>query len=422
MKSAGLVLSLPVIVSLGLTLNSAAPVIAQTSQSNATDSLPATPQQAVTTLSSSYANLQTIWDLCYKVKGECADLLSEGRNAPARKKWVDYYVSTLGQSLSDLQSHYNQMIFPADLGASVSKPWADASTSLASTQTAFTQLQGVSAQVKSPEDGKYPPLFWGPAQSVADGADKFDRSLVQVLGILDTSRDNALLTMAQTVPATTGGVTAVGAAGTGMEAAGGAVLKGGASKVAPKRGLSEVLDVAQRTRKSCFEFFGELERFNLLFANPPKGEPSNMFYGGAFTKEQVLTQYKYMPNLVFTSAPYVKLFSYRLPPRQSMLASYTSQIGKLLNLLESELNDINIPADKEQAAAGPWNAAKAQFVDARNQYMNLYTLVQSANDKRLQQNIAEDQTSLGAPAMQIYDDMEKLIVAVNDLRSIVPDN
>jgi hypothetical protein len=377
----------------------------------------------INSLANAYGNLQTAWDDCYKIKSQCNDLLNEGRNAPARKKWVDYYASTIEQSITDLQNECDKMSFPSDLQQNVSQSWADVRVALKNMHSSLLELQTQAAKVKSPNDDRYPAIFWGASGGIADSADKLDNALVKTLAVLDTSRDNALLTMSQSSGSSSTSGTSAGPNTNGVSGSSATLnsnmLKGAASKLESGTGLNAVSEAAQRTRKSCFEFFGELERFNLLFANPPKGEQSNMFYGGAFTKQEVLSQYKYLPNLVFTSAPYVKLFSYRLPPRQNMLASYTRQIGKLLNLIESELNDVHIPTEKEQAVAAPWEAVKAQFVDARQQYLNLYKLVEAASDQRLQANITEDQSNLGQPTMKIYNDMEDLIVAAHDVTSII---
>lgn len=365
-------------------------------------------------LASSYSSLQTVWDGNYSVKGTCGDLLNEGRNAPARKKWVDYYVSSIGQTLSNLQTQYNQATFPSDLQPTLAQPWAEVGSGITDLQAAFKGLSDSAAAVKSPTDQTYPAVFWGPSSEVASTSDKVDKSIDAVLKILDTSRDNALLSQ----PAAAGS-TSSATPGTTSTTPSGDVLKGGASKSSPSLGLSHVADVSRRVRKSCFEFFGELERFNLLYAHPPKGEPANMFYGGAFTKQEVLSQYKYMPNLVFTSAPYVKLFSYRLPPRQAMLATYLGQVGKLLNLMESELNDIQIPPEKAEALAGPWQAVKEQFIDSRNQYLALDKLVNATSDPALAKDMNADQSTFGGPAMAIYDDMQKLLVAINDMNALL---
>jgi len=230
--------------------------------------------------------------------------------------------------------------------------------------------------------------------------------LLVIYNILDSSPQNAVLSATEQA--------AGGASNTTAEI----VLKGKASVDQSHRVFSELTDTTRRIGKSCFEFFGELERFNLLYAKAPKGEPANMFYGGAFTKQEVLSQYKYMPDLAFTTASYVKLNSYPIPPRKNMLSYYTDQIGTLLNLAESQVNSIQIPAGKEDAVSAPLKAIRAKFADARTQYLALYKLVEAASDQNLA-DIHADQATYGPPVMNIDHDMNDLQVAVNDLMTIV---
>jgi hypothetical protein len=112
------------------------------------------------------------------------------------------------------------------------------------------------------------------------------------------------------------------------------------------------------------------------------------------------------------------LYSYRLPPRQNMLAYWTGKIGKLLNLIEADMNDMHFPADRKLAVAGPWEDTKKLFIDCRSKYLALYTAVNNTNDERLKKNIREDQVSLGQPVMDIYADMAKLRDALNDLSKL----
>src|SRR5438067_301862 len=69
----------------------------------------------VTTSNSPYADLQEAWDNCFDIKTTCSDLLDEGRFAPARKKWVDYDVSLIQQSLENLKNAYEGTHLPSDV-------------------------------------------------------------------------------------------------------------------------------------------------------------------------------------------------------------------------------------------------------------------------------------------------------------------
>jgi hypothetical protein len=360
-----------------------------------------------------YENLRAIWDDCFKLKNTTADILEEGRNAPARKTWVNYYSGTVSQLLSDMRSQYNQTRLPADLQASVASDWSKVDKLLASLQQHADSLQTTASGLSAPTDTHTP--FWEPAGSIAHDADELDKSMLSVFRTLEQSHDNSVLSRnEETAPPATGNG---GSADQPASASDSVALKGSASVNAAPVEFKDVTDAAEKVRKSCVDLFGELDRFNLLYGNP-SSNPANMFYGGAFTKQEVLTQYRYMPEMVFTTNPYVMLNSYRLPPRQNMLALYTKQIGSLLNLMDSELLSVQISPDRKDAVAGPWEAAKQRYVDARNQYMTLYNLVQNTTNKRLKKNIRQDQTDFGAPAMAIYQDMDQLRTALADLKAL----
>lgn len=359
-------------------------------------------------LLSSYSDLQSLWQDCYELNKISADLLDEGRNAPATKKWVDYYVSTADQTVSDLKNVYSKTTFPPDIQSSLEKSWANAGTALSTLQSTMQTLKTVGASVKSPTDDKYPPAFWGPARALRNTASDLDKSLVDMLGVLDASRENKALILSETQ-------------GGNTSSSNGTTLHGRA--VSGENTMKGVMRAISKVNDSCLNLSGELDRFNTSFSKskPPAGATNDMFYGGAFTKQEILSQYKYMPTFVFTTDPNVARFGYRLPPRQNMLAHYTDELGKLLNIMDSELQTMQseIPADKQQALAAPWDAIKNQFTDARNQYLSLYQLVQNTPDSELDKNIRQDQTRFGVPVLKIMKDMSSLRGAISDFDKLL---
>lgn len=165
---------------------------------------------------------------------------------------------------------------------------------------------------------------------------------------------------------------------------------------------------------------GELDRFNLSIGKAPTQPLKDEMYQGAFTQQEILSQYKYMPNFVFTTDPSVARFTYREPPRRNRLAHYLQQLDKLLSLMDSEMLAIQstLSPVQQAALAGPWEAMKQKYVDARNQYMTLYNLLQKATGAQLAQNIRGDQTVYGKPVLAIRDDMDQLRTAINDFVAI----
>jgi hypothetical protein len=339
-----------------------------------------------------YASLQQTWDDCASIKSNCSELLDEGRFAPARKKWVDYYTSNLSTAVSDLQKVFSQTQFSPDLKSSVQGQWQSAGASIDTLQKQIQALQSVASSVKDPTDDKYPAAFWGPARDLLHTANDLDKSLVSILAILDNSTN--------AVPVNN--------------------LKGSVSNEPSMGSLEGLVKASQKIGDNCTQMAGELERMNLSFGKAPSGPLTNEFYQGAFTKQEILSQYKYMPSFVFTTDPSVARFTYRMPPRRNMLAQYTMQIGKLLNIMDSELQDIQstMPPAKKDALSAPWQSIEKNFIDARNQYLTLYNLLKTTTDDKLAADIRQDETTFGPPVMALRRDMSQLRDAVNDFVSI----
>jgi hypothetical protein len=252
-------------------------------------------------------------------------------------------------------------------------------------------LETVANAMKSPTDDKYPAAFWAPARDLIHNATSFDQSLVKILATLE--------------------------AGVPPQAN---APKLQASAVARAADLDGLTTATKKVIDNISHLSAELDRLNLGWGPPPKQPLQDEFYQGAFTKQEIMSQYKYMPSFVFTTDPEVARFTYRMPPRRNVLADYTNRIGKLLNLMDGELQNIQatISASNDQALAAPWKAMETTYIDARKQYMTLYQLVQTMTDDQLAKDIRGDQTIFGKPIIAMRNDMEQLRDAITDFVTI----
>jgi hypothetical protein len=345
-----------------------------------------------TTSNSPYADLQEAWDNCFDIKNTCADLLDEGRFAPARKKWVDYDVSMIQQSLDNLKNAYDGTHLPGDVAGGTNAAWTAAGGAIDAMQKNLQQLQSVDAGLKSPTDDAYPAKFWSPTRDIMNGAVDLDKSLVTVLGALEGASPPQV---------------ASGKLQGGVQIAGKADVDGLATAI------KKISDATQHMAS-------ELDRFNLSWGKAPTQPLQNEFYQGAFTKQEILSQYKYMPSFVFTTDPSVARFTYRLPPRKNVLALYTNQIGKLLNLMDSDMLNLQsaINSTTDQSLTAPWQEMEKKYIDARAQYMALYNLINSTTDADLAKDIRGDQSTFGKPMVALRNDIDQFKSAMNDFLAL----
>ncbi len=354
-----------------------------------------------------YQDLRTMWDHCNNMKSTALDLLNEGRNAPSRQKWVAFYVSSAKDDLTILKNSAKALLIPDALKASFGSGWSDVQGSIAKLDELIPRLDSEAKGLKTPTDDKYPPVFWKTSSEFSKCADDLDKALISIFNALDASISKTGPSISSSsVPNTDGSESD-------------ATLQGSARMVDEQVGFKKVGEASTKISKACWGLFGELERWNLLYGKPPAGGIPDGFYGGGLSSSEILSEYKYLPQFTFTNAPYVMLYSYRLPPRQNMLAYHTGQIGKLLNLMESELNDVQVPADRQMALAGPWDQTKKLFLDCRQNYLSLLNLVNNTTDDRLSKNIREDQITFGQPLMAIYGDMAKMRDSLNDIKKMI---
>lgn len=355
--------------------------------------IPVTPLSGSLVVNSPYTDLQEVWDSCFSIRSTGSELLDEGRYAPARQKWVDYYASTIEQAVANAKAAYGATQLPADVAGNAGSAWTSAANAIAAMEPKLQELKNIAATMKTPTDDKYPAAFWKPARDIMNSASDLDKAIVQVLGAMEQSGIPQ-----PTKNSVTGGVTFT-AKSTDVEALANASKK--------------IDDVTQH-------LFAELDRFNLGFGPPPTQPLKNEFYQGAFTKQEILSQYKYMPSFVFTTDPEVARFTYRLPPRKNMLATYARQLGKLLNLMDGDMLSLQtaVNGSGNQALTGPWKKMADQYVDARTQYLSLYNLLNTTTDDQLKVDIRDDQTKFGTPVVKIRDDMDRFRDAMNDFVAI----
>ena len=343
---------------------------------------------------SSYSDLQQAWDSCFEIKNVCQDLMDEGRFAPARPKWVAYDAQQIAQALETLKTAYGA----TNLGnakAAAGADWAAAGSAIDAMSKNLEKLNTVAAAMKQPTDDTYPAKFWAPTRDIMNNSTDLDKALVNVLGALEE-------------------------AGAGPQlATGNRKLQAGVSVVG-KTDVDGLMTASKKILENIQHMSVELNRFNLGIGPAPTQQLQNEFYQGAFTKQEILSQYKYMPSFVFTTDPSVARFTYRLPPRHNVLAHYSVQIGKLLNMMDTDILALRdaVNAANDPSLTPPWQEVELRYIDARNQYLGLYNLLQTTTDDKLAHDIRGDQATFGKPMIGLRDDMDQFQRAMDDFVAI----
>ena len=206
----------------------------------------------------------------------------------------------------------------------------------------------------------------------------------------------------------------------GQVGAGPGRLKGHARKVKLDSSLRALSRSTSRLKRTSLDMMSELSRFNLLWGEPPSDYNPEMFFGGAFTREQILERFRRLPTTVFTTPGYVQLFSYRQAPRKRWLVEYTRQLGKLVNSMLSDLLATELPADRQAALAEPWAELMLSAREVQDNYMTIYTLLETTPSERFKANIVEQQKQFGAPLVAIYDALARVNATANQIRKLSP--
>ncbi len=364
--------------------------------------------------------LATMWKACYELENNAEALLQQGKNWYPRKDWLTYYTSNIEQYVGLLEQESNKTVLPADAQAAIGDQWSQIKPLVADMRTQLTAMTtaigDIPDQVPESQAGvpSYPAgtfKFHDPAAKIDDGANKLNKLLIEIshkLGEVSGASAPPQNTVIATNPST--GNSSGGSAGT--------TLKGSAQVLRADVGTKLIAEAAKKIQDSSNGLLQELERWNLLWGQPPAGGTPNIMYGGGLTPAEVLTQYYYLPSFAFTEPGYLR-FSYRLPPRQKFLVIYTTQIGKMINLMASEIEDTKFPPEMQVAVSGPWGEVQSIFNDMVSNYMELLKLVNESSDDRLKKDIREDQMEFGKPTIAIHDDMSKLTKVLADVKSVI---
>jgi hypothetical protein len=381
----------------------AVPLPPQTASLNSVQSAPATPCSApANDPRQTYDSIQGVWDAIYNIEDLSQQAALEGVNAPPRADWLQYYGNTLGQLIGTLEQDLAQVALSDDSRARLSEPISRLQSTM---QDLKQQLQKLQTAIQGdPQKND----FRGPAKAILADAQTMDKALVAIYAKVGTQVSSAA-TSGAALPA--GSITAAQPSST--------LLQGSAQTLAPQIGVQQISKAADKIHDASMDLISELERWNLLWGQPPQSGIKSEFYGGGFTPQEIESQYRYLPEVAFTMPGYVQRFSYRLPPRQKYLVMYTTQLGQLLNLMTKEIDDIKFTPEQAQTAAPQWSRIIALRDDAATQYLQLLQMVNKVTDKDLKSNIREDQLNFGKPTVAIYDDMQKLKPVLSDLTQIV---
>lgn len=361
----------------------------------------------------SYCGLQGMWDATYKLENVASDALKQGTYWSPRVDWLDYYGTTMGQAIAALKQEMDGTVFLPDQQAVVGDLWARAQVLLKGITARHEEFQ---ASIQGDQKAIMSASFHKPARAIVEQADQLDKVLLDIyrkIDLVDDSKDNQQSESGLIVQANDDVSSSAQPSTT--------VLQGSVQALQSNVGVQAIGEAVDKVHKAAFDMIGELERWNLLWGQPTGGQGANYLYGGGLTKQEILTQYKYLPQVAFTFPSYVQRFSYRLPPREKFLVMYTTEMGKLINLMNGELEDTKLPPDKQPLLGAPWQVLQDTFKDAIKQYTDLLKMVNETTDDRLKKDIREDELNYGKPVVAIYDDMDKMRHALSDINQILKD-
>ena len=393
---------------------------------------PATPTKPTTgTTPEPSGVMATMWKACFEIHNDANGILQQGKNWYPRKDWLTYYSSNIDQYLTIIDQELSKAVLPAAAVSELGDDWAqikplvtDMRNQLAALTTAIAdvpdQVPETEAGMQNYPKGKF--KFHDPASNINDDADKLNKLLIDISRRLGDISANPGTSAGQSLVATSSAsqqsnTTSV-ASTDSSSGSSGTTLHGAAQVLRADVGIRLIGEASKKIQDSSNNLLQELERWNLLWGHPPAGGTPNIMYGGGLTPAEVLSQYYYLPSFAFTEPGYLR-FSYRLPPRQKFLVLYTTQIGKMINLMGAEIDDTKFPPDQQLAVSGPWSVMQDIFKDMVSNYMELLKYVNESSDERLKKDIREDQLEFGKPTLTIHDDMSKLTNVLADVKSVI---
>lgn len=331
--------------------------------------------------------------------------ISWSGDAKPSSDWLGVFVAELNNWFPLLNEEMSQILLPEDTQPVVKDQWAQVQTDISNGQANYKKLQ--SLVLTSPPDG---PTIAEASRSLYYNMQSVRKSITDIYRTIEATN-----TSQEGAPSTWKGV---------ANAAPSSDAPPGTSPVEPKNqstpqlsghaiktsaGMQELHEATIKMSRTSRDLMGELERWNLLWGQPPADNAnSGMLWGGGLTKEEVLSEFRDMPLTVFTSPNYVKFFSYRLPPRKKWLLVYTRQLGQLINMMAKVIAQTEPPDDSASGDAAQWSEIKSLSSDIAARYINLFNLVEGTTDDRLKKSIRADQLTFGEPVAAIYQDVTKM--------------
>ncbi len=335
--------------------------------------------------------------------------ISWSSNPQPSRTWLNVFASELDNWFPLFTEEMSTVLIPADKQAAVGDKWDKIQSDLQDAQQQHAQLTTLLSA--DPFDSA---TTAGAARSLylrMEAMKQLISNIYEVISETNTRIDSVPSTWTKvgapeaqsttTDPVSHSGVTAT-------------QLQGVSNK--STAGLSDLHESTVKMARTSRELIGELERWNLLWGQPPADTSnSGMLWGGGLSKEEVLSQYRNLPLTVFTSPNYVKFFSYRLPPRKKYLLIYTRQLGQQINILARALNEIDLPDDSKASWSPAWVEIQDLSKDMASRYINLLNLIENTSDDRLKMNIRADQLTFGEPMAAVYQDVDKIATLLKQL-------
>jgi hypothetical protein len=331
--------------------------------------------------------------------------ISWSGDAKPSSDWLGVFVAELNNWFPLLNEEMSQILLPEDTQPVVKAQWTQVQSDIAQGQDNYQRLQ--SLVLTSPPDG---PAIAERARSLYYNMQAVRKSITDIYRTIeatDTTQEGAPSTWKGVSNVTPSSDQAPGTSPVQPNTQATTQLSGHAIKTSA--GMQELHAATIKMSRTSRDLMGELERWNLLWGQPPADNAnSGMLWGGGLTKEEVLSQFRDMPLTVFTSPNYVKFFSYRLPPRKKWLLVYTRQLGQLINMMVKVIAQTEPPADAASGDAAQWGEIKSLSSDIAARYINLFNLVEGTTDDRLKKSIRADQLIFGEPVAAIYQDVNKM--------------
>ncbi|HEY9868906.1 MAG TPA: hypothetical protein V6D08_07050 [Candidatus Obscuribacterales bacterium] len=168
--------------------------------------------------------------------------------------------------------------------------------------------------------------------------------------------------------------------GSGAGVTGNQTLTGKVVILKTAAGIKAMGECAHKLKRAALDMIGELQRQDLVVVSEPD------------VIGPIIVPAVPNPSGMMPVGDY-------LPPRKKWLDFYMAQMSQLIPLMQSELADTAIPADKKDAIKGPWGQMQSLVQDMQSHYKALQPLTQGPSF---------DRDAIGKEVLAIYDDVEEL--------------